>query len=54
MKIYVAYVKGINKYPWEGSIANKGRIFYETFEEAISCTADLIILLMNNSVQSLF
>lgn len=42
MKIYVAYIKGINKYPWEGSLANKGRVFYETFQEAISCTADLI------------
>ena len=42
MKIYVAYVEGLNKYPWEGSLANKGRVFYETFEEAISCTADLI------------
>ena len=42
MKIYVAYVEGINKYPWESSIENKGRIFYQTFEEAISCTADLL------------
>ena len=42
MKIYVAYVEGLNKYPWEGSLANKGRVFYETYEEAISCTADLI------------